>query len=78
MKIKIITILNSLRPEFDFSKESNFVSRGLLDSFDMVSLVANLDEHFAISIDGRDILPENFETLESIENVLKKNGAVEL
>jgi acyl carrier protein len=38
--------------------------------------VTTLDEQFSISIDGTDILPENFETLESIENVLKRNGAV--
>lgn len=76
MKNKIIEILNSVRPEFDFSQETDFISRGLLDSFDMVSLVTTLDEQFSISIDGTDILPENFETLESIESVLKKNGAV--
>ncbi|KXH85475.1 MULTISPECIES: phosphopantetheine-binding protein [Chryseobacterium] len=76
MKSKIIEILNSIRPEFDFSQENNFISSGILDSFDMVSLVTSLDEQFSISIDGTDILPENFETLESIENVLKKNGAV--
>ncbi|WET00150.1 acyl carrier protein [Chryseobacterium arthrosphaerae] len=76
MKNKIIEILNSVRPEFDFSQETDFISRGLLDSFDMVSLVTSLDEEFSISIDGTDILPENFETLESIENVLKRNGAV--
>ncbi|MCC3217901.1 MULTISPECIES: acyl carrier protein [Chryseobacterium] len=76
MKNKIIEILNSVRPEFDFSQETDFISRGLLDSFDMVSLVTTLDEQFSISIDGTDILPENFETLESIENVLKRNGAV--
>ncbi|SHE73591.1 phosphopantetheine-binding protein [Chryseobacterium sp. OV279] len=75
MKNKIIEILNSVRPEFDFSQETDFISRGLLDSFDMVSLVTSLDEQFSISIDGTDILPENFETLDSIENVLKKNGA---
>lgn len=75
MKNKIISILNDIRPEFDFSEENNFISRGLLDSFDMISLVTSLDEQFAISIDGTDILPENFETLEAIENVLKKNGA---
>ncbi|KFF24556.1 acyl carrier protein [Chryseobacterium vrystaatense] len=75
MKNKIIEILNGVRPEFDFSQETDFISRGLLDSFDMVSLVTSLDEQFSISIDGTDILPENFETLDSIENVLKKNGA---
>ena len=37
-----------------------------LDSFDIVSLVSALDEEFNISIDGTDIIPENFETIDSI------------
>lgn len=75
MKNKIINILNELRPEFDFANESGFISQGMLDSFDLISLVTELDETFSISIDGTDILPENFETVESIEALLIKNGA---
>lgn len=70
----IIDILSGLRPEFDFNVESNFVEHGLLDSFDVISLVAELDKHYGISIDGTDILPENFATVDSIKNLLIKNG----
>lgn len=75
MKDKIINILNEVRPEFDFANEANFISQGMLDSFDLVTLVTELDEAFGISIDGTDILPENFESAEAIEALLKKNGA---
>jgi len=75
MKQKIIDILNEIRPEFDFSKETDFIEQGMLDSFDIVSLVSSLDEEFGISIDGLDILPENFSSIESIFALLKKNGA---
>ena len=75
MKEQIIKILTELRPEFDFSQEGqNFIEEGMLDSFDMVSLVSELDSTFGISIDGMDILPENFATLDAIANLLKKNG----
>lgn len=75
MKEQIIKILTELRPEFDFSQEGqNFIEEGMLDSFDMVSLVSELDSTFGISIDGMDILPENFATLDAIVNLLKKNG----
>ena len=73
MKSKIIAILNDIRPEFDFSEPvDNFVEAGLLDSFDLITLVASLDETFEISIDGTDILPENFCNTESIINLLNK------
>ena len=76
MKDQIIKILTELRPEFDFTIEGvNFIEEGMLDSFDMVNLVNDLDSMFGISIDGVDILPENFGTVEAIEQLLKKNGA---
>ena len=74
IKNKIIEILTELRPEFDFSKDINFIDQGMLDSFDVVSLVTSLDEHFGISIDGMDILPENFSSIDKIEELLKKKG----
>lgn len=76
MKEQIIKILTELRPEFDFTQEGlNFIEEGMLDSFDMVNLVSELDSTFGISIDGVDILPENFATVADIEQLLKKNGA---
>jgi acyl carrier protein len=74
MKQKVINILQEIRPEFDFTKELNFIEGGILDSFDIVSLVTSLDEQFHISIDGMDILPENFASVSSIVNLLIKNG----
>lgn len=78
MKEKIIAILSDLRPEFDFTDESlNFIEEGMLGSCDVVCLVDALDTEFNIVIDGIDILPENFSTIESIEALLKKNGVTE-
>lgn len=75
MKEQIIKILTELRPEFDFSQEEvNFIEEGMLDSFDIVSLVDALDTEFDIVIDGVDILPENFSSIEAIANLLIKNG----
>lgn len=75
MKEKVLEILANLRPEFDFTEDVNFIEQGMLDSFDVVSLVSDLDSTFGISIDGVDIVPENFSSVDSIINLLKKNGA---
>jgi len=74
MKQEIIKILTELRPEFDFNQNIDFIEEGMLDSFDVVTLVTTLDETFGISIDGVDVLPENFSSVEKIETLLKKNG----
>ena len=42
MREKIISILSELRPEFDFSEPVNFIEEGMLDSFDIVTLVSSL------------------------------------
>lgn len=75
MNEKVLEILSNIRPEFDFSDNVNFIEEGMLDSFDVVTLVADLDSTFGISIDGVDIVPENFSSIESIISLLKKNGA---
>lgn len=76
MKEQIIKILTELRPEFDFSQEGvDFIEEGMLDSFDIVNLVSELDATYGISIDGVDILPENFSTVDAIMALLVKNGA---
>jgi acyl carrier protein len=77
LKKKILDFLTEIRPEFDFAASSNFIEEGLLDSFDIVSLVASLDEEFGISIDGTEILPENFSNVDSIFQLLIKNGVTE-
>ena len=48
---------------------------GMLDSFDMVTLVAALDKQYGISIPGTDIVPENFKNAETIEALVRKCGA---
>ena len=75
MKEKVLEILANLRPEFDFTEDVNFIEEGMLDSFDVVTLVSDLDTTFGISIDGVDIVPENFSSIDAIINLLKKNGA---
>jgi len=67
-------ILKEIRPEFDFSASSDFMADGMLDSFDMVTLVATLDKTYGISIQGTDIVPENFKNLQTIETLLRQCG----
>lgn len=74
MKRQVLTILSIIRPEFDFSRNVNFIEEGMIDSFDLVLLVSELDSKFGVSIDGMDIVPENFSSLNQIVALLKKNG----
>ena len=69
----ILAMLMELRPEFDFKDSDNFVMDGLLDSFDIISLISMMEEKYDVKIDGLDIVPDNFSSVESIENLIKKS-----
>jgi acyl carrier protein len=73
MRDKVIKILNELRPEFDFSEDIDFIEEGMLDSFDIVSLIDSIEEELGVSISGIDVLPENFNTIDSIIKTIEKN-----
>ncbi len=72
MKTELVSILKNIRPEHDFLESDNFIADGLLDSFDIVTLVAALDEHYGISILGDDVTPENFRNVETLVRLLHR------
>lgn len=67
-------ILIELRPEFDFDSSKNFIEDGYLDSFDIITLISELEEKFQISVDGLDIVPENFVSYSTISQLVEKSG----
>ena len=71
---KIYELLNNLRPELDYRDSQNFIEDGMLDSFDVVALMTDLEEAYDIKIDGLDIVPDNFVTVQSIADLIRKNG----
>ena len=68
----LVGLLSGIRPEADFTESQDFIADGMLDSFDVIALVAALDAHYGISIDGVDIVPEHFHSLHSIVALLHK------
>lgn len=67
-------LLKGLRPEFDFTLSCDFVADGMLDSLDVITLVATLDKTYGISIEGVDIVPEHFQNLDTLAALLGKYG----
>lgn len=74
MREEVLQILNDLLPEQDFTHDVDFIKEGMIDSFDLVLLVSEFDKRFDISIDGIDLVPENFSSIKQIVELLNKNG----
>lgn len=70
--MNVLSILKELKEDVDFEQCNDFIEAGVLDSFDIVNLVGELEDQFDIEISGRDIIPENFVSVESIENMLER------
>jgi acyl carrier protein len=71
---KIYEFLKELHPEHDFTTNGGMIEDGILDSFDIISLVTMIEEEYDVLIDALEIVPENFSSVESITNVIRKNG----
>lgn len=70
MKVQIIQVLREVRPESNFESSVDFISDGLIDSFDMMVLVVNLEKTFGVKIPGTEITPVNFKSLDSIAHLV--------
>lgn len=68
----LIKILSEIKPGVDFEKEENLMEDEILDSFDIVSLVAKIDEEFDVEITPKDLVPENFKSAKTIYDLISK------
>lgn len=57
---KLIEILEDIRPDVDFAIETKLMDDGILDSFDIVSIISELNDEYEIAIRVNDLKPENF------------------
>lgn len=63
---ELMEILEELRPDVDFENETGLIDNGILDSFDIVSLVTELNDAFDIEIKPNYLVPENFNSAQAI------------
>ena len=68
---KLEEILRELRPDIDL-EEKAFVDDGVLDSFDIVTLVGDIVDAFGVEIAVEDIIPENFNSVDAIMELINK------
>lgn len=72
MREKLLEILTEVRPDIDFENESELVSGNILESFDIVQIVAELDDEFDIEVSPKDLTAENFNSLDALEELIER------
>lgn len=69
---EVIKILEFVKPGVDFQREDNLIEDEVLDSFDIVNLVARLNNEFDIEITPAQLIPENFKSANTIYQLVEK------
>lgn len=69
---ELLKILEDVRPDVDFANEKKLIDDGVLDSFDIISIVGELNDHYGIEIDVEDLEPDNFNTVEAMLDLIHK------
>ena len=72
MEERLLKILSELRPEVDFTSETALVDDGILDSFDVVALVTEINDEFDVRIGIENLVPENFNSVDSIIELIER------
>lgn len=65
-------LLEELKPGVDFEECENLVDGHILDSLTILSLIASLEEEFDITIPTIEIIPDNFNSISKIWNLITK------
>ena len=69
---KLLEILKEIRPDVDFENETELIDDGILDSFDVVSIISEIDDAFGVQIRINELEPENFNSAEAIWALIQK------
>ena len=69
---EVYELLREINNDIPEDDDLDLLGSGIIDSFDVVNIVAGLEEKFQIEIDAEDIVPENFSKLVEIIHLVKK------
>lgn len=76
VKMTIQEIIQEIKENRNIDWTKNFVEEGIFDSLEIMALVERLEENFECSIERTEIVPENFVSINAIENMIIRNGGV--
>lgn len=68
----LIELLKSVRPDVDFENEDALIDDEILSSFDIISMVSEINVQYGIEIQVDDLLPENFNSVEAIMELIER------
>ena len=68
----LLEILDELHPDVDFETEEHLIDNKILDSFDIVTIVAEIDAEYDVAIPAEELIPENFNSAKALYALVEK------
>ncbi len=69
---QLLAILKEIRPDVDFEAEEDLIGKGILDSLDIMEIVAELGDAFGITLSPADIVPANFHSAQALWEMVER------
>ncbi|MFR1518035.1 MAG: phosphopantetheine-binding protein [Clostridia bacterium] len=69
---ELIKILESIHPDVDYRTNDKLIENKILDSFDIVTLISEINEAFDVAIPAEEIIPENFNSAEKLYELIRR------
>ena len=69
---RLLKILEEIRPDIDFAQETALMDDGILDSFDVVSIISELNDEFSIAIRVNELTPANFNSVDAMMKMVER------
>lgn len=68
----LLEILQELHPDVDFENCDTLIADQILDSFDIIALIAEIDSKFDVTIPAEEIIPENFNSAKALYALIER------
>ncbi|MFI3324901.1 MAG: acyl carrier protein [Clostridia bacterium] len=68
----VLEIIQEIRPDVDFITCTTLIDDGVLDSFDIITIIAEIEENLDIAIPAWEIVPENFNSAEALQALVDR------
>ncbi len=69
---ELIQILESIHPDVDYRANDKLIENKILDSFDIITLISEINDTFDVAIPAEEIIPENFNSAEKLYELIRR------
>lgn len=68
---ELLELLQGVRDDIDFTKEDKLIDDKILTSFDIIQIIAAIDDEYDVSVPATQIVPANFNSMQAIYDMIQ-------